>query len=65
MKEKIVIITIKDFYKEINNLKKTRELIFNSLIKNKKPSKKQIHLLNSHLRQLKSIKKENNNFVLI
>jgi len=65
MKEKIAIITIKDFYKEINNLKKTRELIFNSLIKNKKPSKKQIHLLNSHLRQLKSIKKENNNFVLI
>lgn len=65
MQEKTKITTIKDFYQEIDNLKKTKEVILNLLILDKKPSEKLINLLNSHLKQLKSIKKENGNFILI
>jgi hypothetical protein len=65
MQEKTKITTIKDFYKVINNSKKTRELILNSLIQNKKPPRKLIYSLNSHLKRLKAIKKENNNFILL
>jgi hydroxymethylpyrimidine pyrophosphatase-like HAD family hydrolase len=65
MQEKTKITTIKDFYREIDKLKKTKEVILNLLILNKKPSEKLINLLNSHLKQLKSIKKKNNSFILI
>ncbi|MFA5722464.1 MAG: hypothetical protein WC940_02715 [Candidatus Paceibacterota bacterium] len=65
MKDKAKITTIKDFYQEMNSLKKTRELILNLLIQDKKPPKKLIDSLNSHLKRLKSIKKENGNFILV